>query len=515
VKTLSSSCFLWCLRLENVIFEFGSNLELIDSQAFASCPNLRSVQLPAPLSFIHGSAFFGCRFDTISVAGGNKCLETTQNALLLSHGIRVVRDFGHNSLIEIGAAIEVLEEGCFTGSLIDTVMFASRPRLSVIRTGAFQFSTVRVICIPSGVLEIGDGCFSDCSVLELVEFEQNSCLKQWSHHLFSQSGLKSIVVPRSVEVIAYRCCSGCKRLRTVVFENGSRLQEIGRCAFHSSGLGEICIPRNTESIGSFAFCGCYGLTKITFESDSRIKTIEESAFARSGIGCITFPRSLERISGLAFHEWRSVFVNTRDSHFRFEGGFLVDREKGLIRYVDNAQCLLISPAVKVIAPAAFSMDRVVQTVRFAPGCTLCVLSQQAFSQSSIQDIVIPRTVRIIGQECFRGCPDLRSVVFEYRSNLKRIDDRALAESGLPKVAIPESVESIGARCFFGCYALADVSIPVSSRLREVGLMAFFSCRLTAVALPSRVDFAGCFDRECEVTVFTAETPAICPKCSVV
>jgi hypothetical protein len=97
--------------LEILFFEFYSHPESIDSHAFANHPNLKFLHFPAILSSIHGSAFFGCRFDRLSVTMRNRWFSTTGNSRLLNQEIEAARDFESNPSVLIALQVKRFGEG--------------------------------------------------------------------------------------------------------------------------------------------------------------------------------------------------------------------------------------------------------------------------------------------------------------------------------------------------------------------------------------------------------------------
>ena len=58
-----------------------------------------------------------------------------------------------------------------------------------------------------------------------------------------------------------------------------------------------------------------------------------------------------------------------------------------------------------------------------------------------------RNVTIIGHGCFKKCTNLESVTFENGSELKKIGEEAFYETNINKITIPKSVKLIGKNCF--------------------------------------------------------------------
>ena len=66
-----------------------------------------------------------------------------------------------------------------------------------------------------------------------------------------------------------------------------------------------------------------------------------------------------------------------------------------------------------------------------------------FHRQSIQRLVIPSSVRELGEEAFGGCEGLREVVFEPGSRLERLGESCFEECGLLEIVVPRSVRVVG------------------------------------------------------------------------
>jgi hypothetical protein len=73
--------------------------------------------------------------------------------------------------------------------------------LERIEKSAFRGSGLTSILIPSSVVVLGKGSFSECKSLESVTFESDSRLERIEESVFCESGLKSIEIPSSFVVL--------------------------------------------------------------------------------------------------------------------------------------------------------------------------------------------------------------------------------------------------------------------------------------------------------------------------
>ena len=115
--------------------------------------------------------------------------------------------------------------------------------------------------------------------------------------------------------------------------------------------------------------------------------------------------------------------------------------------------------------------------------------------SSLQSIILPKSVTKIDDSAFSGCTGLTSV--EIPNNVTKINDYAFWEcTGLTSVEIPNNVTEIGNGAFRGCTGLTSVKIP--NNVTEISWNTFSGCTgLTSVEIPNNVTkiggnaFSGC------------------------
>ena len=104
--------------------------------------------------------------------------------------------------------------------------------------------------------------------------------------------------------------------------------------------------------------------------------------------------------------------------------------------------------------------------------------------SSLQSIILPKSVTEIGYCAFKGCTGLTSV--EIPNSVTEIGSSVFEGcTRLTFVKIPNSVTKIGDTAFSGCRELTSVEIPNS--VTEIGSSAFEGCTgLTSITIPSKV-----------------------------
>ena len=99
------------------------------------------------------------------------------------------------------------------------------------------------------------------------------------------------------------------------------------------------------------------------------------------------------------------------------------------------------------------------------------IDDKAFLSSGLVKVVIPDSVKEIGQEAFYKCKFLKEVVIG--NSVEMIGASAFYKSGLEKMVIPDSVREIGEDSFYGCKSLKVVVI--GNSVEEIGDSAFYGC----------------------------------------
>lgn len=104
------------------------------------------------------------------------------------------------------------------------------------------------------------------------------------------------------------------------------------------------------------------------------------------------------------------------------------------------------------------------------------------------EIVVPNSVKIIGEDAFMDCIGITSVVLP--DSVQEIGESAFRDcTALTSVVIPDSVQKIGSHAFENCKSLASVKIPDS--VQKIGDHAFAYCKsLASVKIPDSVQKIG-------------------------
>ena len=124
---------------------------------------------------------------------------------------------------------------------------------------------------------------------------------------------------------------------------------------------------------------------------------------------------------------------------------------------------------------------------------LKTVGAECFYASGLEEVVVPRTVREIGNSMFQSCAALRMVSFT-GDTLERIGESAFLCSGIEEFVAPPSLREVGYMAFSDCRALrrADLGacILADGGRNFLASRAFENSGLESVVLPSALRVIG-------------------------
>lgn len=391
------------------------------------------------------------------------------------------------------------------------------------------------IYIPKNVAVIGSSAFSYMPALKIVQFADGISVNKIDTYVFNNNyELKTISLPESVTTIASSAFTNDYKLESVVLPGG--LISIGSSAFKNTyALETIILPETLVSIDSSAFNGS-GLKSVTIPS--KVASIGASAFAYSDIETITFEQKTEikvkdktelvgelsSIGNWAFESTRLrsfVFPVTKASltlgSSLFEGCNLlktVTLSKSVTNITDvftdniyieefivaaDSEHFRVSEDFPIIYNKEGNAIRLVyKSIMFDesdPDAGVYTIASnieeigaKAFDrQTYITKLIIPASVKSIGDYAFKDLVNLETVEFLANSKLKTLGASAFYNCvSLKSINIPEGVTDIGNYTFQNCLSLENIVLP--STLKTIGYSAFENCAsLKSVTLPEGLE----------------------------
>ena len=480
-----------------------SGVTEIKNEAFLNCKNLKTIyfnakSLSAPQDYEHmiwGGVGANLTVGTTVVIG--RAVEEIPAGAFYQHGVEsnitavvfenggkctaigesAFGNLGKLRSVKLSSSVVSIGEYAFYACFcLDSVKLNSV--LESIGKGAFAYTALREIYIPSTVKSISEGAF-ECSPLESITVNGgNVYYKSVDGSLYSSNGTvllqyaigktdTEFYIPSGVSQIAEDAFNGASNLTVLVLPQG--LKRIGACAFASCyNLTEIRLPYGVTEIGNSAFIFCSRLEKINIPSSASL--IENSVFN----GCTALTVYCEAESQP--EGWHSAW---NENGAEVVWGYCEESPVSDFQYFDSGDGITIykyiGTSTDVIIPAMID------------GKPVTAIYDEAFSgMSEISRVRIPDTVTTIGVKAFMRCQGLIEV--NMPTSLVTIGERAFSYCGaITRPALPDGLEYIGDQAFLYCSSLYDVVIP--STVTYVGDRAFQECgyltiRCEAESLPS-------------------------------
>lgn len=267
--------------------------------------------------------------------------------------------------------------------------------------------------------------FANCKNLTSVTFcpNDNKPVEAIKGNAFRGCvSLKSITIPASVSNIETSVFQGCTSLESIVVEEGnSKYDSRDNCnavietATNTLkvGLSSTIIPNTVTTIGGGAF---EGTTLKSIVIPEGVTEIENEAFSKcKSLETVSLPNSLERIYYNAFQYSNISSISIPagvkyiydDAFYGCENLSTITVSNGNTKYDSRDNCnALIETATNTILRGSSS------TV--IPN-SVTTIGRNAFRGSNIVKIVIPASVKKIGQWAFQDCKSLTTVVCKSKS----------------------------------------------------------------------------------------------------
>jgi len=424
VKSLGQNAFMNCTSLKSI--NLPVTQKTLPVSFFEGCSALESIELPATLTTISQDAFYGCK-----------------------------------SLAEIN-----LHEG-----------------ITTIGNRAFYNCKLTSVTIPSSVTSMGNGAFNSNPLTSIV-WKPVKCTTIGTDSdapfYSSASTITSFTFGDQVEEVSVYLCQGMSKIEEIVLPPS--VKSLGKYAFAScTSLKSINLPVTQKTLPVSFFEGCSALK--TIELPSTLTTISQNAFyGCSSLAEIDLHEGITTIGNGAFYNCKLTSVTIPSTVTSMGNG----------AFNSNP---LTSVVWKPVKCTTIGTDSSAPFYSSASTITSFTFGDQVEEvpaylckgMSKIEEIVLPPSVKSLGQNAFASCTSLKSINLPVTQKTLPVSFFEGC-SALEAIELPATLTTISQDAFYGCSSLAEINL--HEGITTIGNRAFYNCKLTSVTIPSTVTSMG-------------------------
>lgn len=207
----------------------GHEVGYIDNAAFMNAKYVTSISIPATVTDMGNSVFFGCEsLEKFTVREGNPYLSVTDGVLFADNNQMIVAYPANKAgdSYTVPNTVDEVAPGCFGfAKNLKTVTLSDKT--AYIDKWAFGYSKLESINIPASVIQLDEYAFA-----------------------YSES-LHDVTLNAGLETIGDASFSVCSALTNITIPNTVTL--VGQCAFAGTGMTSVTIPMSVSEIDYCAF----------------------------------------------------------------------------------------------------------------------------------------------------------------------------------------------------------------------------------------------------------------------
>lgn len=317
-----------------------------------------------------------------------------------------------------------------------------------------DFTNVKKVIIGEGITSVGVRSFNRMTELRIIELP--STIKSIEKYALYGTAVNELNIPDGVEAIGEGACENMKELKKLTLPES--LKQVDEDAFHNcDSLKEIYIPKSLTKIGEGAFTGLDNAQKIIVNADNPAydsrgncnAIIETETNAMIAACALTEIPKTVTIIAAAYEELNSITEMTlpdnitevrERSFWNCDKLTKFDFGKGVVKVGKEAFYSCSKLESVVFHDAATELDSMIfwecknltsvklsSKIDYLPfgifaGCykmtefkipsNIVKLEQCALQSTGIEELVIPKTVQIIGKQVIQNSPNLKKLTVE-------------------------------------------------------------------------------------------------------
>lgn len=464
-----------------------SFIKRISSSAFSDCRNLREIKITedSQLISIGKNAFSFSKITYFTIPRMMEDLEDDWCSYLSNLTVISISEGNQNFKFLDDKKRIVLGKSNKEDKLYDTIIIASKD--------------IEKVIIPSYIKYIGSSSFSNCKILDKIEFEENSELVSIGESAFFRCSITEIKIPKHVRFMGKHSFLDTQFLEKIEIDKNSELELIEENIFTGSSIDYIYIPKHVKSIGEFSLSSCFNLKEIEFAEDSELVSIESSAFAYSTFEYIKIPFHVKKIDDFAFLKCENLKTVEFDDDCDLTS---IGHE---VFSHTNIEVLQIPDHVKEIKEGSLMCIDKLRIISFSENSELTSICENAFIESPVETIFFPPKVDFLENNWCNYTFQLANILvspenkrFTYLDidhkivigksdlNSETYDVLIFVSREIVKVFVPAFIKKINSCSMSDCTFMRKIEFEENSQLQVIDEGSFSGCNLTSISFPNEL-----------------------------
>ncbi len=214
----------------------------------------------------------------------------------------------------------------------------------------------------------------------------------------------------------------------------STVKTVPCVAYGSKKLERVVIPEGVEIIDEYAFSQCSNLTEA--EIPSTVKQIKKDAFSYTQIDRVNIPKGLEELGDSAFRRTsvKEIYIPVMGKMGKYVFAECKSLKKAVIEY--GTQIIPEHTFDDCISLVDVEIPNSVTTISGTSGTNFAAFR----NCTSLEQIILPTSLKVIGSYSFENCDKLTEVVIPYGTTT--IEYAFLDCDNLKSLYIPDTVTKI-------------------------------------------------------------------------
>lgn len=528
LESTGNETFTQSAKLHSVSFEQGSQLKTIGNRVFGNCIELVSVEIPQTVTSIGQSAFYYCmKLKTVDLPAAveelgafafSGCYELAsvnipENSALKTLGTHVFSACKVLTEISLPTGVtnvpykafqscHALEKITLAGTITEIGEYAFESCTALVMLNSDTEGTIN---IPETVVSIGNYAFCMAGSVVNVNFGENSKLETLGSYMFAgnnpeynqdtstEMSLASLVLPASLKSIGQNMLYQNFSVKNIEVAAGNTAYTSDGLGLYDSASGNLIAYAGGNAAAEYTVLGGTQILPYTFYSASTakvvlpdtIKEIGDYAFAYSALTQIELGENVTSLGEQAFSGSKLTSIALPAN--------LTSVSLGAFAFCEDLESVVFAAdsKIKTVEEGAFASCTALKVIDFGENGSLEIIGQEALTNTGLESIVLPATLKELGLAAMRNNEFLTTVTIEDHSALQTIGDDAFAyNTKLTSFRMPASMQSWGEYSFQFTTALTEFTFEDGFSMKKLPNGVFHTSGLSEIELPASIEEIG-------------------------